>query len=159
MGMLSLMQMFQYYKKTSSSEIIQLINFLNTWVCLAPLQSQSIFSLMFTYVTLYFTVGPLDVELIGRKDPVSVGRLYEFRCQSVGARPPPHVTWWRGSIQLRENVTSRVSNNNNRDGFQVLNIKPKNSGFWVDVPSQNHGGQHNLNRFFLYFPSILFILW
>ena len=64
---------------------------------------------MFAYVTLYFTVGPLDVELIGRKDPVSVGRLYEFRCQSVGARPPPHVTWWRGSIQLRENVTSRVS--------------------------------------------------
>ena len=49
------------------------------------------------------------MELIGRKDPVSVGRLYEFRCQSVGARPPPHVTWWRGSIQLRENVTSRVS--------------------------------------------------
>ena len=56
-----------------------------------------------------FTVGPLDVELIGRKDPVSVGRLYEFRCQSVGARPPPHITWWRGSIQLRENVTSKVS--------------------------------------------------
>ena len=56
-----------------------------------------------------FLVGPLDVELIGRKDPVSVGRLYEFRCQSVGARPPPHITWWRGSIQLRENVTSKVS--------------------------------------------------
>ena len=55
------------------------------------------------------SVGPLDVELIGRKDPVSVGRLYEFRCQSVGARPPPHITWWRGSIQLRENVTSKVS--------------------------------------------------
>ena len=73
---------------------------------MAPLQSNY---LMFAYVTLYFTVGPLDVELIGRKDPVSVGRLYEFRCQSVGARPPPHVTWWRGSIQLRENVTSRVS--------------------------------------------------
>ena len=49
------------------------------------------------------------MELIGRKDPVSVGRLYEFRCQSVGARPAPHITWWRGSIQLRENVTSRVS--------------------------------------------------
>lgn len=49
------------------------------------------------------------MELIGRKDPVSVGRLYEFRCQSVGARPPPHITWWRGSIQLRENVTSKVS--------------------------------------------------
>ena len=55
------------------------------------------------------------MELIGRKDPVSVGRLYEFRCQSVGARPPPHITWWRGSIQLRENVTSKVSSKLSRN--------------------------------------------
>ena len=53
-------------------------------------------------------VGPLDVQLLGRKEPVSAGRSYEFRCQSVGARPPPIITWWRGSIQLRENITNRV---------------------------------------------------
>ena len=94
---------------------------------MAPLQSNY---LMFAYVTLYFTVGPLDVELIGRKDPVSVGRLYEFRCQSVGARPPPHVTWWRGSIQLRENVTSRVSNNSDRYW-----VPTRNSGFFLIFPS------------------------
>ena len=55
------------------------------------------------------SVGPLDVQLLGRKEPVSAGRSYEFRCQSVGARPPPIITWWRGSIQLRENITNRVS--------------------------------------------------
>ena len=104
---------------------------------------------MFTYVTLYFTVGPLDVELIGRKDPVSVGRLYEFRCQSVGARPPPHVTWWRGSIQLRENVTSRVSNNNIREGFQAFNM----------YPAKILGVNTILTNLSCIFPSILFILW
>ena len=57
----------------------------------------------------YISVGPLDVQLLGRKEPVSAGRSYEFRCQSVGARPPPIITWWRGSIQLRENITNRVS--------------------------------------------------
>ncbi len=46
--------------------------------------------------------------MIGRKDPVSAGRVYEFRCQAVGARPPPVITWWRGSAQLRENVTNKV---------------------------------------------------
>ena len=46
--------------------------------------------------------------MIGRKDPVSAGRTYEFRCQAVGARPPPQITWWRGSAQLRDNVTNRV---------------------------------------------------
>ena len=59
------------------------------------------------------SVGPLDVQLLGRKEPVSAGRSYEFRCQSVGARPPPIITWWRGSIQLRENITNRV-------GFAIL---------------------------------------
>ena len=58
----------------------------------------------------YFLVGPLDVQLLGRKEPVSAGRSYEFRCESVGARPPPTITWWRGSIQLRENITNRVIN-------------------------------------------------
>ena len=56
----------------------------------------------------FLAVGPLDVKMIGRKDPVSAGRTYEFRCQAVGARPPPTVTWWRGSAQLRDNVTNRV---------------------------------------------------
>jgi len=65
------------------------------------------------------------VELIGRKDPVSVGRLYEFRCQSVGARPPPHITWWRGSIQLRENVTSKVSTKLTKEKSMAFLIKLK----------------------------------
>ena len=55
-----------------------------------------------------FVVGPLDVQLLGQKEPVSAGRPVEFRCQSVGARPPPTITWWRGSIQLKENITNRV---------------------------------------------------
>ena len=46
--------------------------------------------------------------MIGRKDPVSAGRVYEFRCQAVGARPPPEISWWRGSTQIRENVTNKV---------------------------------------------------
>ena len=64
-------------------------------------------------VLLLFSVGSLDVQLLGRKEPVSAGRSYEFRCQSVGARPPPTITWWRGSIQLRENITNRVGFNLN----------------------------------------------
>eukprot|EP00095_Tigriopus_kingsejongensis_P001267 maker-scaffold149_size310270-snap-gene-0.11 protein:Tk01267 transcript:maker-scaffold149_size310270-snap-gene-0.11-mRNA-1 annotation:"PREDICTED: uncharacterized protein LOC663132" len=60
-------------------------------------------------------VGPMDVEMIGRKDPVSAGRVYEFRCQAVGARPPPEITWWRGSTQLRENVTNRITSRSNPD--------------------------------------------
>ena len=49
------------------------------------------------------------MKLLGHKEPVSAGRAYEFKCQSVGARPPPAITWWKGSIQLKDNITNRVS--------------------------------------------------
>ena len=58
---------------------------------------------------IFVAVGPLDVHLLGHKEPVSAGRAYEFKCQSVGARPPPEITWWKGSIQLKDNITNRVS--------------------------------------------------
>ena len=65
--------------------------------------------MMLSHIMVNFvTVGPLNVQLLDGKDPVSAGRPYEFRCQSVGSRPPPIITWWKGSVQLRDNVTSRV---------------------------------------------------
>ena len=62
---------------------------------------------------IFVAVGPLDVHLLGHKEPVSAGRAYEFKCQSVGARPPPEITWWKGSIQLKDNITNRVSDRHN----------------------------------------------
>ena len=72
-----------------------------------------IISFLLTLSVPNISVGALDVRLLGRKEPVSAGRSYEFRCQSVGARPAPIITWWRGSIQLRENITNRV-------GFTII---------------------------------------
>ena len=40
---------------------------------------------------------------------MSAGRRYEALCQVVGARPPPAVTWWKGTAQIRDNITTTVS--------------------------------------------------
>jgi len=73
--------------------------------------------------------------MIGRKDPVSAGRVYEFRCQAAGARPPPIITWWRGSTQLRENVTNRVRESVFAESLRQNNFLLMYRTFLLSFPS------------------------
>ena len=55
----------------------------------------------FNYKTSFlFTVGPTSVTILNKKDPVSSGKEIDVRCQTVGARPPPTITWWLGGKQV-----------------------------------------------------------
>ena len=47
-----------------------------------------------------FTVGPTKVEILNNKEPLSAGKRYEVKCQSIGARPAPTITWWLGGKQV-----------------------------------------------------------
>ena len=47
-----------------------------------------------------FAVGPTSVTILNKKDPVSSGKEIDVRCQTVGARPPPTITWWLGGKQV-----------------------------------------------------------
>ena len=48
----------------------------------------------------FFLVGPTSVTILNKKDPVSSGKEIDVRCQTVGARPPPTITWWLGGKQV-----------------------------------------------------------
>ena len=41
-------------------------------------------------------------------------------CQVVGARPAPAVTWWKGTQQIRDNITTNVSFSLASQGLQSL---------------------------------------
>ena len=52
-----------------------------------------------------FSVGPSDLRLLGVRDSLSAGQPHEVRCEAVGARPAPLITWWRGETQLTQGVS------------------------------------------------------
>ena len=81
--------------------------------CAAAIQQQALvmaliikFSVCSTllqqFLTLlcYTAVGPTNVEILNGREPLSAGKRYEVKCQSIGARPPPTVTWWLGGKQV-----------------------------------------------------------
>ncbi|XP_039281499.1 nephrin isoform X2 [Nilaparvata lugens] len=64
-------------------------------------------------VTVDLNLSPLWVRLVGENKPLSAGAFYEFKCEVVGARPSPQITWWKDSLQLL-NSTQTTSPDGNR---------------------------------------------
>lgn len=60
----------------------------------------------------FISVRPLWVKLVNENRPLSADNTYELTCEVVGSKPPPTITWWKGSVQMkdtRETVSYIVS--------------------------------------------------
>ena len=49
-------------------------------------------------------VGPLTVEILGARDPLSSGREHLLSCVSSGSRPPARVSWWSEGRRLKHST-------------------------------------------------------
>lgn len=47
-------------------------------------------------------VRPLFVRITSERKPLSANNPYELTCEVIGARPEPVITWWLGSVELKE---------------------------------------------------------
>ncbi|RZF47505.1 hypothetical protein LSTR_LSTR007432 [Laodelphax striatellus] len=64
-------------------------------------------------VTLDLNLNPLWVKILGENRPISANHTQEVKCEVVGARPAPHIRWWKGSLMLY-NATQQTSSDGNR---------------------------------------------
>ena len=46
------------------------------------------------------------MTILNKKEPVSAGKEVDVRCQTVGARPPPTITWWLAGKQVMNKMTN-----------------------------------------------------
>lgn len=66
-----------------------------------------------------FAVSPLEVTILGKSSRITAGKKYDLMCQSIGSRPPAHITWWLDERRLEST----------KETVRVSKIK-KNKQFW-----------------------------
>ncbi|XP_054258090.1 hemicentin-1-like isoform X2 [Macrosteles quadrilineatus] len=63
-------------------------------------------------VTLDLNLRPISVQLEGENVAMSANQSYEISCRAVGSRPPPVISWWKGSVALRNTREKTTSEGN-----------------------------------------------
>ncbi|KAK8782141.1 hypothetical protein V5799_016517 [Amblyomma americanum] len=66
-------------------------------------------------MTLYeptneITLPPVSVKILGTHRSFEVDVSAEFRCEVVGSRPPPKVSWWLDDERLDPFLTEEKTN-------------------------------------------------
>ncbi|XP_054283784.1 nephrin-like [Macrosteles quadrilineatus] len=63
-------------------------------------------------LSVRMNLKPLWVKILGENRSFSAEQRVDVSCEAVGARPPPRITWWKGSNQLKTSRQSTTKDEN-----------------------------------------------
>lgn len=75
--------------------------------------------------TIFVSVRPLDVKLLGTNAPLSAGTIYEMSCQTRGSRPPAVITWYKDGLLLERAVTRQILSQDLNSSTSILSFTPQ----------------------------------
>ncbi|KAL3214801.1 hypothetical protein MRX96_051422, partial [Rhipicephalus microplus] len=71
-------------------------------------------------VLVDLTLPPVSVKILGTHRTFEVDVSAEFRCEVVGSRPPPKVSWWLDEERLEPFLTEEKANSTTTSLLLVL---------------------------------------
>nr|XP_045612714.1 uncharacterized protein LOC123767187 [Procambarus clarkii] len=88
-------------------------------------------------VMVDMNLEPLSVTLQAPEDPLSYGRGYELVCEVKGSRPPPTITWWKGTTRVQGARETTTSDGNVTTSTLELTPTPPDDGTTVTCRAEN----------------------
>ncbi|KAK8719492.1 hypothetical protein OTU49_014006, partial [Cherax quadricarinatus] len=70
-------------------------------------------------------------------EPLSYGKQYELVCEVRGSRPPPTITWWKGTTRVQGAKETTSSDGNVTTSTLGLTPRPPDDGTTVTCRAQN----------------------
>ena len=74
------------------------------------------------------TVRPLEVKVMPRRRPLSVGWIAQLTCEARGARPQAILTWWRNGHEVEGTTETVLEDGNLTMSTYAFTPKPEDNG-------------------------------
>ncbi|XP_050693474.1 nephrin-like [Eriocheir sinensis] len=88
-------------------------------------------------VMIDMNLEPLSVRLLAPEEPLSYGREYELVCDVRGSRPPPTITWWKGTTRVQGAREMTTNDGNVTTSTLTLKPEPPDDGTGVTCRAEN----------------------
>ncbi|ODM99480.1 Nephrin [Orchesella cincta] len=90
-----------------------------------------------TTVQLDMNFTPLEVTILGKSSRITAGKKYDLMCQSIGSRPPAHITWWLDERRLESTKETTANNGNATRSTLSFIPRKEDSGKYLSCRAEN----------------------